>query len=77
MAKGIWLRLSDYDNIGYSYVVDEFNQCLKVKLTAQVSANLHDSFLKEAVNEAYEHYNLNHPNNQFIHPSAIVKPTDE
>ena len=77
MAKGVWLHLSDYDNVGFSYMVDEVNQCLNVKLTTKVPANLHDSFLKEAIDEAYEHYNLNHRDNQFIHPSAVVKPTDE
>lgn len=54
--------------IKYSYTVDTFNQCLHVKLGKGVS----EDFRRDAVIEAYEHYNANNRDHQFIHPDSIV-----
>ena len=72
MAKLVVREMDSYPNIWYSYAVDTFNQTLDVKLRTKVHPDLHAGYLKEAISEAYDHYNLSHPNAEFIHPSAIV-----
>lgn len=67
MPKPTRLTISYNDNIQFSYTVDTFNQCLHVKLGRGVP----EDFRKDAVCEAYDHYNSQHRGNEFIHPSAI------
>lgn len=73
MSKPIRLTISYNEHIRFSYTVDTFNQCLHVKLGKGVP----DTFMKDAVCEAYDHYNSQHPDAEFIHHSAVVDGCDE
>lgn len=72
-GKKVFFDVGMHDNnfIKGWYIVDKFNGTLQAGMRIKNKSLAH-MYEKEVVSEAYDHYNHANPDNQFIHPSAIV-----